>query len=356
MQHILGKLFFITIFSVILNANSSFRLDLSKDKVYVGEPIKATLILSYDNKSPIINIDFDEFIAPNFWIKELDESDPIKKGDFTYVYYTFLLFPQIEGNLTILPQLLKTAIRENKTNLIIWSDNYSKEKVVEVSGLPKELKILGNYTIQASVDNKTIKQNQPINLTITLKGNGNFDDIKPFKIKTKKQLVFTTKPILKANFKDGKYQGAFIQKFSIIADKDFIIPSINFKYFNTDTKMIEIIQTKKIKIKVTNTLPQIKSENKYLIYIYSIIGFIFGISTLYIFNYLRSRSNKVILPISIKIKKAKNDKQLYKILLPYSNHILLVKVMKDLEENIYKNGKNKISKVEINSILDIIEI
>ena len=136
MPNILGKILFIITLSIFLNANSSFTLNLSKDKVYVGEAIKATLTLTYDLESPIMRTDFDEFLASNFWIKELDESEPIKKGETTYINYTFLIFPQISGNLTIEPQHLRTAIREAKTNLIIWSDNYTQEKVIEVSPLP----------------------------------------------------------------------------------------------------------------------------------------------------------------------------------------------------------------------------
>jgi len=347
MPNILGKILIIITLSIFLNANSTFTLNLSKDKVYVGEAIKATLELTYDLESPIMRTDFDEFLASNFWIKELDESEPIKNGEITQINYTFLIFPQISGNLTIEPQHLRTAIREAKTNLIKWSDNYTLKHTVVVSPLPKSLNILGNYTIETSVDKTTIDANQPINLTLKIKGDGNFDDIKPFKLNQKEQLSFSTKPVTTTNFKDGKYQGEFMQKFSIIADKDFTIPSISFKYFNTDTKMVEIIQTKQFKIKVNNPQAKTIKDESYIKYIYLIIGFTLGIVTLYIFNYLKYRVKKEDLPLEIKIKKTKNDKQLYELLLPYVNNSELSDTMKKLEENIYNNGKNKIDKSKI---------
>ena len=347
MPNILGKILFIITLSIFLNANSSFTLNLSKDKVYVGEAIKATLTLTYDLESPIMRTDFDEFLASNFWIKELEESEPIKKGETTYINYTFLIFPQISGNLTIEPQHLRTAIREAKTNLIIWSDNYTQEKVIEVSPLPENLHILGNYTIEAKLDKTTVNANQAINLTLNLKGDGNFNDIKAFKLSQKEQLTFSTKPVITTNFEDNKYKGVFTQKFSIIADKDFIIPPISFNYFNTETKMIEIIQTKQFKIIVKNNKSKIVKDESYIKYIYAIIGFILGIFTLYIFNYLKNRAKKEDLPLNIKIKKTKNDKQLYEVLLPYVNNIELSETMKKLEENIYNNGKNKIDKSKV---------
>ena len=342
MKYILGKILIILTLSIFLNANSSLTLNLSKKDVYVGEAIKATLTLKYDLASPIIKTDFDEFLASNFWIKDLDESDPIKDKDFTYIHYTFKISPQISGNLTIDPQLLRVAIREAKTNLIIWSDLYSKAKNIDVSTLPKNIDIHGNYTIEAITNQTEVDANKPLNLTIKIKGVGNFDDMKPFKLEFKNLLNFSTKPLIKANFKDGQYQGEFIQKFSIIADKDFMLPPISFKYFNSDTKLIETIQTKSIKIKVKNQKPAFDKEDKYTKYIFGLFGFILAIIFILILNHFKNK--KEYLPIDVKIKRCKNDKQLYKLLLPFSQQTELSITMKKLEENIYNNGKNKIDK------------
>ena len=63
MKNILGKILIILTLPILLNATSSFTLKLSKDKVYVGEAIKATLTLTYDLESPIMRTDFDEFLG-----------------------------------------------------------------------------------------------------------------------------------------------------------------------------------------------------------------------------------------------------------------------------------------------------
>jgi len=51
-----------------------------------------------------------------------------------------------------------------------------------------------------------------------------------------------------------------------------------------------------------------------------------------------------------KIKKA-NEKELFNILLEYSYHPEIEKILKDLEENIYNNKNNKINKKEIIKII-----
>jgi len=55
----------------------------------------------------------------------------------------------------------------------------------------------------------------------------------------------------------------------------------------------------------------------------------------------------------LSIKKAKDDKALFEVLLPFGNeNKKILKVLKLLEENIYKNAKNKINKKEIIEIFD----
>jgi len=355
MKNILGKIFtfllFFVFYSISLNATSSFKLNISKDKVYVGEPIYVTLTLKYDLESPIISTDFDEFISPNFWIKEIAQSDPIKDGNITSITYKFLIFPQIVGDLKIDSQHLRIANREAKTNLIIWSDIHTKQKNIKVLALPKDIKILGNYTLNVKIDKKEININEPINLTLTLKGNGNLDDIKAFKLDFQDVLIFSSKPIVNGVLKDVKYVGEFSQKFSLISDKDFIIPPIEFKYFNTDTKLVEIIKSKSFNIKVKINKHELNNINKNTKYIYGIVGFFIGILIILIFLYLnkivKNREKKDELDLYTKIKKAKNDKQLYSLLLPYCKEYDLSDVMRKLEDNIYHDGKNKIKKKNI---------
>jgi hypothetical protein len=54
------------------------------------------------------------------------------------------------------------------------------------------------------------------------------------------------------------------------------------------------------------------------------------------------------LPIIKQISKAKSDKELYKILLPYAkDYDYLKEILEKLEENIYKGAKNSIKKEDI---------
>jgi hypothetical protein len=60
--------------------------------------------------------------------------------------------------------------------------------------------------------------------------------------------------------------------------------------------------------------------------------------------------------LAVAIKKAKTDKELYDLLLPYSQKIELKTFIKQLEENLYFNKINKIDKKELLEIFKSEEI
>ena len=344
----LGKILFFVILPIIINAKT-FTLELTKNKVYVGEGIKATLTLSVDKNEDIINTRLEEFTSSNFWVKELN-STTIENNETTIIKAQYVIFPQLSGIFKIDKQKAEVAVREKKTNFTLWYPLYTKAVDIEVIALPKNVMVQGDFTIAPTVDKMKVDANEPVNFKLTIKGIGNIDDIKDFKLDLKEQLIFTTKASVTSNFENNQYGGTFVQKFSIVADKDFKIPSISFTYFNKKLKQILTIKTKPIPITVDRTRINIQYKdniyNKWLKYIYLIIGFILGLLTYY---FIISKKNKKTTSTSflMKVKQARGNKALYDILLPYSQNKNIAKILDLLEENLYSNGKNKINKKKI---------
>ena len=351
-------------------------LKVDKNEAYVGEAIKTTILFKYKVGLNIIDINLEDFKINHFWIKSLEQSKPYEENGFVVIKQDYLLFPQLAGDYTIDKQLINVATREYRTNLTRWQKVFSKELKLKIKPLPQNLSIQGDYTISASVDKLQTKANEPVNLTITIKGSGNIDDIEEFKLDMQNEVVYSTKPTINTFIKDGKYSGTFTQKISIIADKDFTIPSIEFKYFDIKNKKVKTIKTKSFDIKVkgsskaiapsiqtnqninTNTVqvaPKIvykyKESNPYLKYIFASIGFVLGVIATYLLLNKKTKKQDTR-ELSIRIKKAKNDKDLYNILLPYSHNIKIVDIIKKLEENIYNKGSNKINKDDLYDIVE----
>lgn len=349
--------------------NLQLEVKLSKSKAYVGESIFASIIFKYKAGIPLINLDLEDFAPKHFVTKALNPKGAVEKNGFKIVRQDFLIFPQLAGKYKIDKQLINVAMREPKTNMTIWQKIFSNENKLEIIPLPLNIDIQGDYSISASIDKNNINSNEPVNLTIEIKGQGNIDDISEFKLDLADEVSYSTKPEIKNFIKDGKYGGTFIQKLSIIADNNFIIKPIIFKYFDINTKEIKTIKTKKFNIKVKKnkkTTPSIqtgsknqivktiqlpakivyKTEDGYIKYLFLFFGFIMGL--IIVVAYKKSKSTKAnIKPINVQIRKAKNDKELYKILLPYSYNNNILKYIHILEKNIYNNEKNKFNKKDL---------
>ncbi len=354
----LGKILLLMYLPCILYASPSLKLELSKTEVYVGESLKAKVTLQYSKEDKIINHDFEEFIADDFWIKEL-QSKIIRNGDtFTFLLYEFIITPQKSGKLTILEQKLRVAKREDKTNFTKWNDYFTNKKSINVLPLPKDTKIQGNFTIEVIDFKPEVKENKALNFKIKIKGYGNFEDIKSFDLKLKNQLVYKSELIQKVEYVDNKNQGELSQSFAILANNDYKIPAIEFKYFNRDEKKIKTLKTKEYKVKIIDKKTSITNKNYSLLnlFLFLFLGICLGIIlTLVIYKITVYRKNiQKKKTLCIKVKNARTNKDLYKLLLPYSNKIELQNIIEDLEANIYKSENKKINKKEILAFLRLL--
>lgn len=342
----LGRVLLIAIFSVCLYAQGRVELQLSKTKVYVGEPLLATVVFSYQKDDGVLRTEFEEFAAKNFWIEKNRSVQKKQEGNITYERYRFVVSPQKYGTLSVPKQLFKASYRNSKTNRVNWREYYTNRALLEVLPLPKGAMVAGHFVLEVGIDRKKIEQNRPVNLTITLKGYGDFEDIAPFRLKLPKQTVFAAKPQIKTDFKKNHNFGQLQQKISIVSDEDFTIPSLSLHYFDLKTKETRVIKTKPIRVDVVNNRPKKLADYGYLLLL---IGIILGMVMSWIFLFYKRHQQQKIQNIALKekIKKAKNDKELYRVLLPYCNDERLNFYLKRLEENIFMDKSHKIEKKTI---------
>jgi hypothetical protein len=252
---------------------------------------------------------------------------------------------------------------------------YSNSLKISVKPLPDDLTIYGDFKIKFSVDKQSIKNGEAVNGVIEIIGSGNFEDIEGFKINIENATIYSDKSQINGN--------KWTQKFAIVGENDFVIPSFEFDYFNKKTNNKETISTQEVGIKVASSIkPSFKTsdnnnakntvKNDYnqqnLIenikitkpsfekYYFLISGFIFGMIVVLVILWIKSLSgkkvNKQTKSLINSIRFATNDKKLFDILLPL-NLKELSEIMQKLEENIYKNSKNKIDKKAIIKILKV---
>ncbi len=356
-----------------VNGKKDFYLDMyvNKKEAYVGEPLKLTIVFRKKIGVDIQDLDFTPPPFENFWAKELVHPSKEITGSYVVQKIEYILFPQKDGKLYLSSAVLNIGLPQRGEgifnmifNRVAWRKIYSNPLYIDVKPLPKGVKVFGKFDMRVTVDKKEVSPNEAVNVEIEIKGEGNVEDIDPFKLKLKDAAVYTDEPVKRGRFENGRYLGEFKQKFAVVSDKSFKIPSFVFSYFDKNEKRVKSLRSEPILVKVRGalnnkeeriSLQKAPAERKELVfgnfsgfrfYLFAGIVFFMGFVIGYFVKNIKFRRNdKRVLPIEKKIKEAKNDKELLKALLPYVNRSKEIEeIVFALEGNLYNGGNYKIDK------------
>jgi hypothetical protein len=234
---------------------------------------------------------------------------------------------------------------------------HSNSLTIKVEPLPEALRIFGNLQIKADIDRANIKQGQALNLTITIYGEGNFEDIEKYHLDIENVTVYSDE----SEFSYNQWQ----QKFAIVADQNFTIPSFTLDYFDKNTQRKISITTQPIDVqvegaqvvqKITNNTDK-KAANmggnlpvNNLKYYYLLLGVVIGGLISAFLTWFKHKKPNTDKSLINQIKLARGDKALFNLLLPL-NMAELAAILQQLEANIYKDAQHKIRKKDIINVI-----
>ena len=365
-------------------------LKVDKPTVYVGEPIDLAVKFKYKMNADAEKIQLGEPKLENFWIKKVENVEQSQEGDYRVETVHYQLFPQKAGAYELQPleALIGQKSRSQRGGMfndpffndsffgqqLSWKKIYSNGVDLTVNSLPNGLELYGDFSVKAEVDKRKIHANKPVNLTITVAGEGNIDDVKKFDLELDNAIVYADEPKITSL----RERNVFTQKIAIIADANFTVPPLSLKFFDKKTQEVKTIQSKAIEIEVigggkglmhaskiemspkekvassvetekkVSTItekPLIVKEDERTKYLYLLLGFILGAGATYMLVAFKKREPKKEHDMVKAIRKSKDDRALFELLLPYSKESeVIAKALNRLEENLYKGGKNKIDK------------
>ncbi len=379
-------------------AGAPYILEMKLDKhdIKVGESVRLDLKFKQKRGTKADKIELSPPDLKNFWVKEIKGVKQSIEGDYIVQTYSYMLFAQKPGDFTIPSVVANIGTKVRRRNSIggfsdpffddpffnsfisslEWKKIFSNEEKLHVEALPDNLEVYGDFNIEVKADKREVSAGKPVNITITITGEGNVDDIEKFEMDIPQAVVYADEPKIQSGLHDGKYVGKFTQKIAVIADSDFVVPSLEFSYFDSKTRKKRTKRTSPIKIKVkasaasaiepkietSKTLQEeikrsdrqkseisnpVETENQNG-YLYLFVGALLGSLFTYLVLRYEPSKKRIEKPVVDRIKRAKDDKELYDILLAFANKGEYIKaILKKLEENIYKNKKNSIDKDEI---------
>lgn len=319
-------LIILSLLITITTAGEKVFLKLSKTKSYINEPILAKYTVKLEKAARYITL--EKPTDKNFYTKLIKEGNITKSGSGLSKSFYYALFPQATGNIELKPLSARVSRVQEKTGFLI-SENYKvKKRVITVFDTPNGLNVAGNLKISLQKENNSSKAKEPVNFTLKVEGYGNIDNISAFKIPIKGESYFSSKPEREYKIKDSRIYSIFTQKFTVVAEKSFTIEPITVNYFNTQTELEETLSTRKTVVAIAK--PPLSKRDYTLL----LAGFSGGILAVIVFAAVR-RPKKIPTDLELAIKKAKDDNELYRTLLPYANREEYKERIRKLEEKLY---------------------
>ena len=255
---------------------------VSKKSCFLGEQV----VVSHKIYSKPTLRGFQNYKMPNyngFWSqnennknKQIQLSQENVDGSVYYVadFSTSYLFPQRSGQLTIEPMEVECVVRR-KTNRqpqnifeqFFGGGGYedavvkakSKTMTIDVKALPENNKpanfngAVGNFSLKAEISKEKVKENESINLKLSITGRGNIKLTDAPKINFPEGFETYDPKISESYSEAGNFSGTKTYDYLLIPRKsgEFTINNLSFSYFDPEKKSYVNIPAPEFKIEVT---------------------------------------------------------------------------------------------------------
>lgn len=342
--------------------NYILQAKINKKSIFIGDEVELTVTIKEKKtatKGMQLNLVIPE-VAGLFFIKN-NNSDQASDENYNIHTLNYKIVADDFGHFDI-PPVMAIVGSQNTRVFGNFSINSQASKTIKIRSnsltltvkpLPDELRIFGDFKIEARIDTSKSESGKAVNLIITIRGNGNFEDIEKYNLAIANTTIYGDE----SEFDYQQWQ----QKFAIVGEQDFIIPSFTLDYFDKATQRKKHIATQPINIqvkhaklekqptvKIDQNLSHINSNSpaNNLKYSYLLFGILIGIFIGILLFKIKNRGIIKDKNLITQIKLSRNDKALFDLLLPL-NMASLSTILQQLEANIYKNAQYKIRKKDV---------
>ncbi len=288
------SIIFLLFFTLNLFASTyEWSATTNKKSAFVNEAIFLKYVCSFNDRSELYTIDFNPVVDnENYVIKPLSEQEQIVDGkrinSFEYIAYA-----KRSGNIVFdFDMIMKKTNKDSIESTVLGRDNeqyeeftsiYLRQKTLRVNIKHSEADLVGDFELEIKESSSSVKAYEPYNLEFIIKGVGNFKQLEPIKFNIDGVKVFSQKVILESSLKEDGEHGVWSQKFAFVSDKNFVIPKIEFEYFDIKKESKKLLRFDKVKVEVLPAYTKVelldketKSFEFKLEYLYYLLTFILG--------------------------------------------------------------------------------
>ncbi len=233
-------------------------LNSTKSRIMVGESFMITLYFSLKNGVRLSqNIQYTPPGFAGFLVKEGSKPKEYQKGNYQIQELKYILTAISEGNFTIKPAQAKIGVqdrmRRDMFGMIFgtqWKETISNLINIEVLPQSEDSDMIGEYEVQTTIDNQSVKANKPINLTIKIEGKGNLETFEFPKYEIDGVTIYSNDAKIETSIVGDEIESSYSKSFAFISDRDFTIPKVELSMLTSNGELKELnIESFDIKIK-----------------------------------------------------------------------------------------------------------
>lgn len=272
----------------IAQENISLVASVSKTRPYVGESVYVEYRLYFSKQVGFSSPQFGENPKyEGFWNQEIPiKQQEEKKGEFNgkkYRYYVLkktVLIPQKSGRLYVDPMEMDLLVNVptgrydffgNAQTRGVNAHYTSGRKLIHVKPLPIDGKpagfngAVGHYKLKVTANKNSLKANEAAQIAVDVSGKGNLKLFEIPKLEVPAELeVYTPERNQKLQTTLSGLKGSIADSYSIVPEYKgkYIIPSVEFSYFNPLDQKYHTQSSEEIVIEVTEgkPIPSTKSD------------------------------------------------------------------------------------------------
>jgi hypothetical protein len=253
-------------------SNSKFSLQLRTDKksVVVGEPFLVTVYFSLQNGIRLSeNPQYNKPEFKGFFSKEIGEDKNYREGKRQVTELRYILTPKAEGNYTLGPATAKIGVADRSRRDMFgrffgtnWHPIVSNALDIEVKGKVQDTDLVGDISLESSIDKQEVKANKPVNLTVKMSGEGSLEDFEFPAYEIDGVTIYSDDAKITTDLHGNSIKSSYVKSFAFIADHDFIIPARSISVYDIKTQTVKQLKVPEYKVSIKGNTSVVASVPK----------------------------------------------------------------------------------------------
>ena len=236
----------------------SLSMKANKKEVIVGEPLVVSVYFAVRNDVRLAdNPQYQRPEFKGFLVKEIAQPKRYTKGDHQITELRYILVPEKAGSYHLDPATAKVGLADMSRRDIfgryfgvVWKPIASNSLDITVKEAPQDAELIGRFYVESKLDKNVTKANKPVNLTVTIQGDGSLEDYEMPNYEIDGVTVYSDDAKITTQVIGDKIQSTYVKKFVFIADSDFTIPARTIKAYDPQSKTYKSLTVPSYRVQV----------------------------------------------------------------------------------------------------------